>query len=253
MNLRRKYISIVKNNRAFQKCLAITILLKSRLKSSRIHYYTTNKLCKIAGISHKTAERYEKLLEEYGLIHFEGNMYNRVLIVNSITSHTANRNICIDEMDVTSFFSVYRSVQSFIFMYIQHNKDFIRYLLQARHNPENPKEFRTAKRKVKDLVEQGKLCSTDVHYKEHGLSLSKIAENVGCCVRTVQRVVKYAAEKSWVEVQHNHEWFYAPHVSGREIEGFTFSTKHKLCIVHPNTYTLSSSISQALSYIHGLI
>lgn len=253
MKLRRKYITQARADRTLQKCLAIVLILKDRLKQSRIPDYNINKVCQMTGISHKTVERYIVRMEEYGLIHFEGTQKNRVMVVNSMSSHTSNRNINADEMDLSSFFSAYRSIQSFIFMCIQHNKDFIRHLLQARHNPENPKVFRTAKRKVKDLVKQGKLCGVDAQYKEYGLCLEKIAENVGCCVRTVQRVVQYATEKCWVEKQNNFKWFHAPHVNHREIAGFTFSTRHKLCITHSNTYILSSSISQALSYQHGII
>lgn len=253
MKMRRRFLAEARYDRTMQKCLAIAIVLKSKLKSSRIHHYSTNKLCQAAGISHKTAEKYERLLEEQSFIHFEGTPDNRVLIVNSIASHTSNRNIGIEEMDFSSFFSAFRSIQSFIFMRIQHNKDYLRQLLQARHNPKNPSEFRKAKRKVKDLVEQGKLKSADTHYEEKGLSLEKIAREIGCCIRTAERVIDYAIGRNWVERQRNFEWFYAPHVNHKQIDGFTFSTKHKLCIAHPNTYLLSSAISQSLSYQHGII
>jgi len=248
MNLRRRYITQIRQDRVLQKCLALTLMLKDKLKSSRIHHYSTNKLCQITGISHKTAQRYEDWLLKYGFAHFEGAPKDRVLIINKVSSHTTNRNIRIDEMDFSTFFSAYRSVQSFIFMRIQHNKDYLKHLLQARHNPNSPKEFRTVRRKVKDLVEQGRLKSADQQYKELGLSLEKIAKEVGCCIRTVQRVVEFAVTKAWVEKEQHFEWFYAPHVNHRDIPGFTFTTNHKLCIVHPNTYTLSSSISQAISY-----
>ena len=248
MKLRRKHIIEAKGDKTFQKCLAIALILKFKLKTSRIPHYSLNKLCKIAGISHKTAEKYERWLLKYELIHFEGKGRNRVFIINSISSHTSNRNIAIEEIDFSNFFSTYRSLQSFIFMKLQHNKDFIQHLLQSRHNPESSGEFKRVKRKVKDLVVQGKLKSADVNYKEYGLSLKRIAKEIGCCVRTAQRVIKYALLKQWVERQHNFEWFNAPYVNHREVDGFTFSTKHKLCIVHPNTYCLSPTISQALSY-----
>ena len=235
-------------DKTVQKCLALTLILKSKLKTSRIPQYSLNKLCQAAGISHKSAEKYEKEMQKNGFIHFEGTPKNKVLVVNSIASHTSNRNIDIEAMDFSNFFSAYRSLQSFLFMRVQHNKDFLRQLLQARHNPESPKEFRKARRQVKDLVIQGKLKNMDVHYKERGLSLERIAKEVGCCIRTVERVVKYAVERQWVEKQSNFEWVYAPYVNHKQIDGYTFSTKHKLCIVHPNTYSLSPSISQAFSY-----
>lgn len=236
-----------------QKCLALTIMLKSKLKTSRIPQYSVNKLSQIAGISHKTAEKYEKEMLEYGFIHFEGTPDNRVLIVNSISSHTSNRNINIDEMDFSNFFAAYRSLQSFLFMRVQRNKDFLRHLLQARHNPKSPKEYRAAIKQVKDLVKQGVLKSVNVKYKEKGISLKRIAKEVGCCLRTAERIIKFAVGKQWVEKQNNFEWVYAPHVNHRQIDGFTFSTRHKLCIAHPNTYSLSPSISQALSFRHGII
>jgi len=248
MKLRRRFLVEAKGDRTIQKCLALAFVLKSRLKTSRIHHYSINKLCQATGISHKTAEKYEKWMLENDFIHFEGTADNRVLIVNSLSSHTTNRNIDASLMDPSSFFSAYRSLQSFIFMRIQHNKDFTQHLLQSRHKPESPSEFRKAKRKVKDLVEQGKLKNADVKYKEYGLSLKKIAKDVGCCIKTVQKVVGYAVEKQWVEKQRNFRWVYAPHVNHREIDGYTFSTKHKLCIVHPNTYSLSAAVSQSLSY-----
>jgi response regulator of citrate/malate metabolism len=251
MKLRRRFIAHAKGNKTYQKCLALALILKTRLKHSRINHYTINKLCSATGISHRTAEKYEKWMKEYDFIHFEGTGINRVMIVNRIASHTSNRNICIDEMDLSTFFNAYRSIQAFIFMRIQHNKDFLRQLLQSRHNPDSTKEFRTAKRKVKDLVAQRVLKSVDDKYREYGLGLDKIAKNVGCCVRTAQRVVKYSIRKMWIEKTQNFEWIYAPHVNHRQIEGFTFSTKHKLCIAHPNTYSLSSSISLSLS--HGMV
>ena len=60
-------------------------------------------------------------------------------------------------------------------------------------------------------------------------------------------VIDFAEDYGWVAHQRNFEWFYAPHVNHREIDRFTFSTNHKLCIVHPNTYTLAPSIFQSLA------
>lgn len=248
MKLRRKLIIQAKGDRTLQKCLAIALIFKDRLKTSRIPHYNVNKVCQAVGISHKTAKRYMLRMEEYGLVHFEGKAENRVLIVNSISSHTSNRNINVDEMDLSSFFYAYRSVQSFIFMYIQHNKDFIRHLLQAKHDPDSPEQFRKVRRQVKNLVKQGKLDSVDVQYKEYGLSLEKIAKTVGCCIRTIQRVVDFATFEQWVEKEQHFEWFPAPGINYKQVDGFTFSTKDALCIVRPNTYILSSSISQALRY-----
>ena len=130
MKFRRKFIAESKGNKKLQKCLALLLVLKSKLHHPRIPNYTTNKLSKLTGISHKTAEKYEVLLQERRLIHFEGSSQNRVLVINNLSSHTTNRNIVIDGMDFSSFFSAFRSLQSFIFMRVQHNKDFFKHRLQ---------------------------------------------------------------------------------------------------------------------------
>ena len=223
-------------------------MLKNKLKTSRIHHYTLNKLRKVAGVSHKTAERYEKWLLEFGFIHFEGTETNRVMVVNAITSHTTNRNISIDLMDLSSFFMAYRSLQSFIFMRIQHNKDYLRHLLQSKNHPNCSETYRKARRKVRNLVRQGVLNSANQKYKEYGLSLKKIASEVGCCVRTSQRVTGFAEAKGWIEKVHRFTWYNAPNIHYRIVDGFTFSTKHKLCIVQPNLYVLAPSVSAALAF-----
>ena len=243
MRIRRKYLKQAKGNKAFQKCLALVVLLKVRLKNSVIPHYTTNKLCKTVGLSHKTAKKYEKLLLECGFIHFTGSIKNKVLVVNKISSDTPNRNIDITEIDCTSFFAVYNLLKQYLFMHIQHKKDLIRQLLQAKSNPKDYKEFKAANRKVKVLVKKGILRSVNVKYKEFGISLQRIANEVGCCVRTAQRIVNSTVEKGWVEKHNNFEWFYTPNIHRLEVDGFTFSTKHKLCKAHPNSYTLSPSIS----------
>lgn len=247
MKFKRRFISEARGNKKLQKCLALILVLRSKLKNSKIYHYNTNKFRKLARISYKTAEKYEILLQERNLIHFEGTENNRVLVINKISSRTNNRNIIIDEMDFSSYFSAYRSLQAFIFMRIQHNKDFYRHLLQARHNPKNPKEYRIAKKQVKNLVKQGKLESVNVQYKEYGLSLDRIAKEVGCCIRTVQRVVSYAIRKKWVEKEQHYEWIEVPFINFAEVDEVTFTTRHHLCIVHPNTYTLSPKISATMS------
>lgn len=254
MKIRRKFISEVRGDKTIQKCLASVILLKHRIKSSRIHQYSLNKLRKVLGISHKTAKKYEQVLLEKKYIHFEGNMKNRTMVINRITSHTSNRNINIESMDYSSFKTVYKSLQVYIFIKILYNKEFMQHLLQARHNPKSDEQRRIATRKVKDLVKQGKLDGVDVQYKEYGLSLKRIAKEIGCCIRTVQRVINFAVMKQWVERQHNYEWIYAPHVNYMDLSdcGYTFTTRHKICIVHPNTYKLDPSIFKAFDFWCGV-
>lgn len=243
MKIRRRFIVDTRRDKAFQKCLALALMLKDRLHSSRILAYSTNRLCGILNISHKAAKKYEGLMLEYELIHFEGTDHKKVLIINRLTSHTANRNIDASFLDTSSFQTAIKSVQAFMFMKIQHNKDYIRHLLQTRHDPKTPEEYRKARRKVKNLVTQGRLKSVDDKYKEYGLSLSKVAKELGCCIRTAQRITGFAYNKGWVDKVRRFTWVYAPHVNHREVPGYTFSTRHRLCIVKPNLYLLSDELN----------
>lgn len=249
MYLRRKFIYKAKADRILQKCLALALLLKNKLTGSRLPHYTLNRLSRVAGISYKTAQKYEQKLIEYGFIHFEGPQGKRTMVVNKISSHNSYRNLRVERMNFSSFFSAYRSLQAFIFMNIQHHKDLIRHLLQSRKNPDSFKELKEVRKKMRNFVKEGKLKNMSTEYKEWGISLKRISEDIGCCIRTVQRVVGYAINQKWVKKQNNFEWFYAPHIHYMQIDGFTFSTRHKLCIAHANSYTLSPELSASFSNV----
>ena len=136
--------------------------------------------------------------------HKDENKSNNIVSNLEWCSHeyiTYNRNINIESMDYLSFKTVYKSLQAFIFMKIQYNKDFMQQLLQARHNPESDKQRRAVTRKVKDFVNQGELDGVNVQYMEYGPSLKRIAKEIGCCISTVQRVINFAVMKQWVERQ----------------------------------------------------
>ena len=248
MQSRKRTLDRIKGDRKGQRAYSVAIWLKLVLgKGSRITSYSTNKLAKLGRMSHKTAQKYERLLIEYNFAHFEGKDENQVFIINSISSHTSRRNVSIDVFDFSTRWSIYRSLQSFIFMRIQHKKDFMQHLLQARHNPKDSGEYKNARKQVKDLVVKGILRRDTQKYEEWGLTLRRIAKEIGCCVRTVERVVQFAVDNKWVKREHNFEKYYAKGVNYRDIEGFTFATKNYLFVVHPNTYCLSDRVSEALT------
>lgn len=247
MKTRRRTFEIIKGDQSMQKCFALCVYLKKKLPFSRIEHYSTNKLSQISGISFQFAKKMELLLIKQNFAHFEGNTNNKVMVINTLSSHTANRNISIDKFKYSSYKTVLRSVQSFIILRLQSKKDYMKQLLQTRHAARNSKEFKKAIREVKQYVSDGKLKNVDTHYNESGLSLERIAKEIGCCVRTAQRVVDYAIKRRWMK-KHNHsEQVFVPGVNYRPVEGFTFSTKNNLYTVYANTYTLYPSIVKALS------
>lgn len=246
MKSRRSTLLKLRGDQRGQKIYSLAILLKVKTNHSRITKYTTHKLMQLADTSFTLAKKLEEGLIEYGYAHFEGCNSNKVLVINSISSHTSNRNINIDEFDFSSYRKILRSLQAFIIMRLQASKDYYRHLLQSRHNPKSSEEFKKAYRKVKNFVREGLLNSVDTQFNEWGISLKRIAKEVGCCERTAQRVIKFALSREWLKKEHHVEQLYAPKVCSRPVEGYTFSTRNNLYKVHANTYSLSPAISSSL-------
>lgn len=245
MKIRRTFFSLIKSDKKGQRALSLTIMLKNRLTNSRLEKYSVNKLVGILGVSYKTINKYLPIMLDFDFIHFEGTVGNKVLVVNKLASKHTGRNVDISAFNSDSFNNTCRSLQSFIMMKIQAGKDYVKQLLQIYQNPPKGCDYKALKRKVRKLVMNGVLNSLHQEYKEYGLSFGKIAREVGCCVRTAQRIVGYAMGKGWVTKQHNYEWFYSKDVDYRYVEGYTFTTKDYLYVIHANIYTLSPSISIA--------
>ena len=102
---------------------------------------------------------------------------------------------------------------------------------------------------MKRLVRQGVLRSIYGAYKELGVSLKRIAKEIGNCVRTAQNTMRYAISKGWTTKQHHCEQVYAPSVYYKYIHGYTFSTKNNLYRILANTYTLSGGIAADLGMV----
>jgi len=229
-----------------QKALALAIWLKYILRNSRLEHYSLGRLSALSGVSYRALKTYMAILHSDNYIHFEGTEKNKVLVVGKIASKTSNRNIDISAFNFNSYKDVYNSLRTFLMARIQAKKDYIAHLLQVRHNPGRDVNYKVVLKKVKNLVQCGVLKSSDQKYREWGLSLQKIAKEVGCCVKTAQKIVKYGISQKWIAKKHNFEQIYAPKIGYFRVEGYTFSTRNNIYRVHPNTYTLSPSLSSAL-------
>lgn len=248
MQVKRTIISKCKGQPMLQKALAFALFLKSKLdRSCSIPNYTINKIHEITGIPATTIKKYLPTLAQQGWITF-GGKNNQHLFISNLCSSNDKRNIKTDMFVWDSFKNVIRSIRAFIALAIQARKNFVKRTLQALANPVNDKDFKATKRLVKRLVKQGVLDSRYQTYKEYGLSLKRIAKEIGMCVRTTQTIMNFALEQKYVAKYHNFEQICAKNVHYLNIEGYTFTTNNNMYIIKANLYVLSNDIDNALSY-----
>lgn len=245
MNLRRKYLDDVKAQPMLQKALAISLYIKCRAGSSScINDYSINKIHKLTNISPATLKKYMPIMIEQGYVKIvSGKKNTKRLIVCKLSSKHKERNISISKIKFNSFKEVFNSIRAYIFCKLQAKKNYLKRLLQLATNPKRGQNFKGARRKVRKFVSRGILKGCEV-YKEYGISLKRIANELGTCVKTAQKVVNYTCEKKWIK-KHNHKFYiHAPFICKQDVEGYTYSTMNYLYSVCANSYTLSKSMEK---------
>ena len=250
MLIKKTFISMVVGDLIEQKTLALAIYLKYKLTDSRFKHYTLNKLANATGLDYKTLRKYMALLISHEYAHIEGMDKKQIFVVNSLAAKKQNCNVDIGIFDCTSLKTTIKSLRAFIVMHLQAKKDEIKQILQARNDPKRSDDYREVRKKVRKLVREGVLQSPIQEYKEYGLSYKRIAKELGCSIVTAVKIVKCALEKGWATKQRNFEQIYDKGVNGVPVEGYTFTTKDYLYIIHPNTYTLSPSVSASFPSNH---
>ncbi len=245
MELRRRLTYEIRGQPLLQKAVALAILIKLRTgKTSTLHNFTVNKLHLLTGLSATTINKYLPVMQEMNLISFQGAKKD-VLVVHRLHSKTKHRNISIDLFKKNNFKSVYNSLRSFLFLLIQAKKDAVKRLFQSISEPKSIKELKAAKSTCRHFVSLNIIKGNE--YKEYGLSFKKIANVVGCCVRTAQNVVNYAIKNKWSSKHNHYEKVFMPNVCYLDIDGYTFTTKNYGYIYYPNTYTLSPRVTKQLN------
>lgn len=232
----------MKGQPRLQKVVALALLLKHRLgRDATLRDYSTNKIRKVLGVSASTINKYMPMLVNFGFVSFTGKQRQHLVVCN-LSSNTSKRNIRIDSLCYDTFKDVLNSLRSLIILVIQAKKDFIKRTIQIATNPEKWEDFKAARKLVKRLVKQGVIRDIYSKYEEWGLSYKRMAREIGNCARTAFSVMKYALQKGWVKKHNNFEQIIAPKVFYYNIEGYTFSTKNNIYLVHANTYELMLAI-----------
>lgn len=245
MQIRRKIITDIKGQPMLQKALAFALLIKFKMgRDSTVPNWSINKLRTISGLSSTAIKKYLNILNELNWIRYEGKSYQQ-LTIKRIASHTPKRNINVDALCFDSFKDAYNSVRALIVMFIQSHKNFIKRTIQTAENPSYKDDYKSVRKTMKRLVKIGILNGLYEDYKEYGLSYKRIARETGNCEKTAFTFMQYAIDKGWIIKHNNVVQVYSPNVNYREVEGYTFSTKNNLYVIHANVYELPASIEES--------
>lgn len=241
MNIKYSRMNQVKGSLTMQKALALAIYLKYKVgKNSTIRNYNPNKIQTLTGVSSNTFRKYLPWMEKMGLVAYEGKS-NQHMVIVCLQSKNMNRNINIESFCFDTYKDVYRSLRTYIMLDIQRRKDYIYQLLQTCHNPKNFKEYKKARKKVRKYMTDDVIRHTEYH--DYGISYRFIAQTIGCCKRTAQRVVQYAVDKGWC-IKEQHWWrVFLPGVHFLEVDGYTFTTENYGYVIGANHYRLSPAVS----------
>ena len=245
--LRKKILNAVRGNTTRQKAVALALCIKHKCKrNSTIHDYNPYKIQKLTKIHASTFVKYLPVMVEMGLVKFDGNNSEH-LVINRLHSKDNKRNVDIHRFSFKSFKDAYRSLRAFLAICLQQRKDYVLRTLQIARNPRKGQDFQKARKAVKRLVKHNVLNSVYDTARELGLSLKRIAQEVGVCVRTAENIVNDAVKKRWWVRHHHFERTYMQGVNCMYVDGYTFTTKNYGFAVYPNTYTLSRGIRSCLA------
>lgn len=249
VRIKRKTMTLIKGSTRLQKAVSIAVFLKFKIdRSSIIRNYTPYKVQKLTGISPHTLKKYLPLMLELGLVSFCGKN-NEHLVISRLHSKIENRNIDLGTFAFQSFREVYQSIRSYLFLLLQHRKEYVRRTLQIARYPKKGENFKAARKAVKRLVKQGVLKSPNEEPKEYGISLKRIGEEVGVCLRTAEEVVKFALIRKWCRKFTHFKATHMPGVNRMEVPGYMFTTLNYGFNVTANTYVLSPTASLSLGMV----
>lgn len=238
MEIRYKLFNDMAYDKDAQKALSLALCLRAVAhKNVIIRNFSPNKIRALTGCSAKTFKKYLPKMLKMGLVSTCGKHDNH-LSIKSFGSRRKKRNINI-EVKTESFRKTYEYIRALVFTHRVARKRRIERLLQALHDPKTNKEFKKARDKMRRLVKNGILHDRNMKYDEYGYSFKGIAKAAGVCVRTAQRIVKYAIKKRWVKKENHADCYYAPGISFSYVEWATYTNQNFIIVVKANTYQLS--------------
>lgn len=211
------------------KSIAMLLLIRKKTNGKdRFRKFKYNHLVEITGMHPNTIKERMHTLVEYGLAIFNED----TLMLRSITSRHAKRNIRLSKFNYENVKSVEISLRSLLIVILQNRKNFCQRAIRNSNNGRSAKRIKSA-RMVSRKYGFGK------EYVERGLSYRTIARKIGVCVKTVIETVKFGVKRHFFKKETHFIPTFMPCVNKREVFGYTFTTRNYGFVVQSNTYKVA--------------
>lgn len=234
--LRRKIHMQMIGRKEIAKAVSLSLFVKNRYKSSTINNFTYKKLSDITGLSVTALRKRVSTLKALGYVQFIGSNREHLLFC-SLSSKTKHRNIDISYFKFDNIRDLDRSVFASFLIEIQRRKDFARHMIQTVADGKTIREIKSAKRSCRRY-------GYGEEYHEYGISLRRIAKDMGLCIKTSLKVIKWAIRQNFITKEHNQSQRYVKGI-GKTVSflggdyDFTFCTKDNEYYIFANTYCLT--------------
>ena len=222
-------------NKDLLKAIAMFLLIRKRLGSNIIKNYSINKLVNLLGAHARTIKKRMHVLLEYGLV----TIVDKTLILRSVVSKHAKRNVKLgkNKAEYSSLKSVEYSLQSILLVVVQNRKNFAKRTIRNAHGASHDYKV------VKAARDAARKFGYGFEYIEKGLSYKTIAKKLGVCVKTAFEIVKFAVKRKFLNKTTNFISTYMPSVCGRDVYGYTFTTRNYGYKVLANIYSVAPCLA----------
>lgn len=219
------------------KAIALSIFVKDKIVSSSINDFSYNKLRKITGLSISTLKKRIAILKDMNLVFLHGTHNQNLCFASLCKSH--HRNIDISYFRYDNIEELEKCIFASFLIEIQRKKDFVKHTIHIATDGHNLKDIKSAKRCCRKY-------GYGREYREYGISLRKIAREMGVCIKTAMRVISWAIDQKFINKINRQEQVYRKGIGAIykyicDDVSFTFCTKDNEYYILANTYSLTES------------
>lgn len=231
-NLRYTLANEMFGNKQLLKAVAFAMFVRYRTGKSSVNNFSVNMIAKAVGVHALTVGKRMESLKEAGLVSVDGCC----VTFRSLVSRHNDRNVRLTKIVYKSLKTVEKSLQAILVTVLQKRKDFAKRTIRTAHDGRTPKE-------VKAAMKTSRKYGWGEKFVERGISYAKLAKKIGVCVKTAVEIVKFAVKRGILKKERHFESFFMPGVNGREVEGFTFTTRNWGFKVSANTYAVAKVLA----------
>lgn len=246
-SIRKKIHYAMMGRKDVVKAIALSLFIKDTIYSSTIKDFSYYKLSAMTGLHPTTLRKRMAILKRMGLVSFVGARRQHLCFA-SLSSTGKHRNIYIGYASaynkskrLTNKEKIER-IENFLFasfvIEIQKRKDFAKQVIRSSIDGHLLQEVKSSRRICKHY-------GYGREYIELGISLRRIAKEMGVCVKTAIGIIRWAVKerlfkvtRNQIQVYHKGIGFIAKHLGDEA--NFTFCTKDNEYYILANTYTLFS-------------